>query len=356
MKMFCHSKSQVLVWLVIAACLPLAAFAQTYTVIDLGTLSHGSARVHGLNSSGQVAGASGFPHGADTHAFFWQRQGGIRDIGTLQGGDYSAAFSINDSGQVAGTSNIANTMHAFTWNSAAGLKDLGTLPGANSSQALAINNNGQVAGASGTHAVIWNNGGSVIQDLGTLGGPTSEAHGINNLGVAVGFSDIPSGGQRAFIWQAGTMQQLGTLPGDTSSRADHINDAGVIVGASEGSGGIRAFVWTQAGGMQPLASLSGSTYSEAFGINNLGQIVGQSGSSLGTRAVLWDSSGSVIDLNNVVTGLAANTVLTGATAINDKGQIVAFGIHSPNVNRHQPATMDSHLHSGPVRVFLLTPQ
>lgn len=352
--MFCSSRLQVFFWLLMAASLPLAGFAQTYTATDLGTLRPGSARVHGINSEGQAVGASGFPHGADTHAFFWQRQGGMRDLGTLPGGDYSAAFGINDSGQVAGTSNTGDSMHAFTWSSATGLRDLGTLPGTNASQAFAINNQGQVAGSSGTHAAVWSNG--AIQDLGTLGGTSSEVHGINNLGVAAGFSDTPSGSQHAFVWTNGNMQDLGALPGDTSSRADFINDAGLVVGASEGSGGVRGFVWSQQTGMQPLASLSGSSYGEAFGINAGGQIVGEEGSSLGTRAVLWNSSGSIVDLNEVVSGLPAQVVLTGAFGINDKGQIVAFGVNIPNGNRHQPATMDSHLHSGPVRVFLLTPQ
>src|SRR5215467_13349558 len=114
--------------------------AQSYSVENLGIVRPGSAVVHGVNASGQVVGELGRPHGAETHAFFWQRSGGIRDMGILAGGDYSAAFAINDSGLVAGTSNTSTSMHAFSWTLAGGLTDLGTLPGTDASSAAAINN------------------------------------------------------------------------------------------------------------------------------------------------------------------------------------------------------------------------
>jgi probable HAF family extracellular repeat protein len=337
----------------LAFCLGSDTAAQTYTAIDLGTLHAGSARVHGVNASGQAVGASGHPHGAETHAFFWQKTGGIHDLGTLPGGDYSSAFAINDSGIVVGTSNTSTSTHAFSWTLAHGLSDLGTLPGANASSALAINNQGQIVGSSGEHAVLWS--GGAVQDLGTLGGATSEAHGINDLGAIVGVSDTSSG-PHAFLWQNGAMQDLGVLSGDSSSHGDHINNSGMVVGASVGSGGVRAFVWTSAAGMQPLSGESGATYSEAFDINNAGQVVGEMASSMGTRAFLWTSKDGMIDLNESVSNLPGDVVLIGAFSINEEGQIVAFGLKSPKVSRHQEVTADSHVHAGPTRVFLLTPQ
>ncbi|HEY6967678.1 MAG TPA: HAF repeat-containing protein [Candidatus Angelobacter sp.] len=334
------------------ACVPFAS-GQSYTIRDLGALKPGSARVHDVNAQSQVVGASGAPHGSNTHAFFWTQQGGMRDLGFLPGGDYSVATAINDAGQVVGASNTRNSVQAFLWTSANGLSRLPTLSQGDSSSAYGINQLSQIVGRSGQHAVLWN--GSSVKDLGTLGGTRSEAHGINSSTQVVGVADTKTG-HHAFLWaNGGPMQDLGTLPGDLNSRADHINDHGAVVGASESFKGVRAFYWTSSGGMQEIGVLQGGGYSEAYGINNSGQVVGQSGSSLGTRAFFWTPGGSIADLNDLVSQLPAGIILTGAFAINDKGEIAAFGVVNPKLNAHHVVNMDDHLHSGPTHVILLTP-
>jgi probable HAF family extracellular repeat protein len=340
---------------VMAALLGLAsavAAAQSYTAIDLGTLRPGSARIHAVNGKGEVVGESGDPHRTDTHSFFWSKSSGMVDMGTLAEGDFSIASGINDAGEVVGTSNTADSMRAFKWTRSSGLTALKLLPGTNASSAYAINSKGQIAGSCGSHAALWTEG--AVRDLGTLGGESSEARGINNIGHVVGQSDT-SEGQRAFAWTGASMRSLGALPGDTSSHANAINDSGIVVGGSEGANGMRAFIWTEADGMQEIPSLPVSSYSEAFGVNAAGQVVGQAGSPLGTRAFFWSKQTGSVDLNDAVSNLPEHVVLTGAFAINDKGQIVAFGVHNPRLTRQQPATLDSHLHSGATRVFLLSP-
>jgi probable HAF family extracellular repeat protein len=76
-----------------------------------------------------------------------------------------------------------------------------------------------------------------IMDLGTLGGSTATARGINNLSQVVGESDTGRSGTRplkhAFLWEAGQMTDLGppAATGSIDSVAYAINDSGQATGA-----------------------------------------------------------------------------------------------------------------------------
>ena len=112
------------------------------------------------------------------------------------------------------------------------LTDLGTLGGATSS-AVGINAAGQVVGHAATatgaiHAFLYD--GGRMKDLGTLRGGNSYAVGINAGGQIVGCSGAGDDDCHAFLYSGGTMKDLGTL-GGRASFAQAINAAGQVVGA-----------------------------------------------------------------------------------------------------------------------------
>ena len=77
-----------------------------------------------------------------------------------------------------------------------------------------------------------------LKVLGTLGGPFSEAHGLNNRGSVPGQSFLPNGALHGFFWREGVMTDLGTLGGPDSfvNVANHtVSERDVVVGYSETS-------------------------------------------------------------------------------------------------------------------------
>ena len=243
------------------------------------------------------------------------------------------------------------------------ITDLGTL-GGTYSYAYGINNAGQVAGGSATPtqsggvfqtAFLWD-GGHMI-NLGTLGGPSSEADAPNARGEVPVLSETstpdPNGEDfcgfgthlqcLGAIWKNGVLTALPTLPGGHNAQAYGINNRGQLVGFAENgyretSGycatpfqvlRFEAVIWGPHGEIQELHPLAGDTVAFAFGINDKGQAVGASGLCSNTslppngppgapHAVLWEKDGSVTDLGILPGGVGANV----ATSINNRGEVV----------------------------------
>jgi probable HAF family extracellular repeat protein len=174
-----------------------------------------------------------------------------------------------------------------------------------------------------------------VTDLGTLGGPVSNAIAINDFGHVVGFASVSNNSdvQHAFVWTATAgMHDLGTVSGHDAdfSYAESINNSGSIVGYSFANAGpLRAFLWTQGGGMRDLGTLGGTT-AGASGINNLGQVVGDSAlaGDLASHAFLWTAAGGMQDLGTL------GGDYSHAYAINDLGKVVGFSFLSDNVTMH----------------------
>lgn len=315
---------------------PALAAPPTYTMIFLGSFG-GFTDAFGLNNSGQVVGQANLNTSGptDLRAFLSDGSTTTQLIGGATG---SAANDINNSGKLTGKSPYS----AVIYDSVTGtVQDLGTL-GTPTSEGLGINDNGQVTGwfaAYGTpfsgRAFFYD--GTSMHDLGTLGGVHSSGSAINNSGQVVGwaeikiFAGIPI--SHAFLYDGTSMQDLGTLGGESSSAWD-INDSGQVVGSSRLSdGSVHAFLHDGAA-MHDLGTLPGKTTSSASGVNNSGQIVGSSTDMLNNeRGFLYDGS-VMYDINDLIDPadpFKATFTVRRAKDINDNGEIIVNACSTPPV-------------------------
>ncbi|MHC4757406.1 MAG: hypothetical protein ACYTE8_02000 [Planctomycetota bacterium] len=211
---------------------------------DLGAISNDFSRAYGINNNSQITGWTQIDNSPDprgvTRAFIWEN-GTMTNLGTL-GGWVSYGFSINDFGRVAGYSyNSSGQVHGFFWENNV-MTDIGSIVGT----FVNINNSGQIVGCSTNgHGFLWDDG--IMTDIGTLGGNSSKAKSINNVGQVVGSSKILTGEKHAFIWENGTMVDLNTLIDPSSewilNSAYSINDKGWIVGVGiHPDGAMHAFL------------------------------------------------------------------------------------------------------------------
>ena len=314
-----------------------------YTLTALGLPGGSDSRATDINNAGEVVGWSYIIGEEIPHAFIYSSTSGISDL--HQSGLMSQANAINSTGTIIGmTFAPPNNPQTTIWRNGLG----STI---NSSVVRSIGNSintyGDLAGDivfdGYRHAYRYTSGGGEanehLQDLGTLGGSTSFGLAINDPGTVVGSSLTSSSNwqQHAFISRAtrphaNEMIDIGTLGGE-HSEARAINNSGTVVGwAWQENGRSEAFVYSN-GNMRGLGTLGGFS-SSACGINESGNIVGWwSPDGLSRRAFLYsqgNSSSTMTDLTSLIDPLSGWTLIE-ATAINDSGMIVGYGI-DPNGN------------------------
>jgi probable HAF family extracellular repeat protein len=188
----------------------------------------------------------------------------------------------------------------------------------------------------------------LVTDLGTLGGSSTVAFGINNSGTAVGWGEALTGDVGAFS-SNGAMQNLLGLTGATDTYAYGINSSGSIVGTSYVNGQPHGEMWNGSkstdlgagiyataindagaivggdghafllanGAFQDLGVLPGGNWSSAYGISNAGTVVGYGNIGNGIfRGFVLTPAGGMTELGT----LGGNN--SYATAVNSSGEVV----------------------------------
>lgn len=329
----------------------------------LGTLGGNYSRAHDVSDDGSVVvGESEWLN--RTRAFRWTLSGGMQNLGSFRDdslpGGSSVAYGISPDGAlVVGYSDTnSGFANAFAWpgrnNS---LINLGTLGGDNSvAYDIAISSNSRQAFAVGS---AQNNRGqqrafrieasrqnTSMQDLGTLGGTSSEVYAITPDGnTVVGTSETLDGTYRAFRWIASTnqMQDLGVPRGCINSIAYGVSSNGrVIVGTAITQDSVRRpFFWNN-GGVELLPTPNDAA-GEAYGVNEDGSvIVGWSSYANDIKRAFRWSRERWEDLNQVYSALLTDgSILQVARAVSSDGRYIVGHGYNANTGRVEAFLLDA---------------
>jgi len=308
-----------------------------FALTDIGELKEDTnTRAFAINKAGVVVGWS------NNRAFLW-RDGTLVNLNDLlpSGSEWrlDLASDINDHGQVVGCGQIGGPTVGFIFDvdDSGAVESLAPLRSQwNTAPGYRLNNFGQVVGwihnlnGPGTGAYVWDRG--TLLDLGSLGGDRTFAFDINEAGEIAGLSKTKDGHNRTFLWKNGEMRQLRPPAGYRASYAFGIS-RGYLVGSAFDReepdpltrGGPEPSMWRgKKGAILPtLGGIDGT----AFAVNDRGWAVGFSDTrpcfSPPSRAFFFfeGATYALDDLAEVPEGWT----LEHARDINNAGQIVGWG-------------------------------
>src|SRR5207245_9863285 len=117
-----------------------------------------------------------------------------------------------------------------------------------------------------------------MRDLGNLGGTCALATGVNDQGIVIGDNVDDNIIERGFLWDNGSIQDLGGTIGGNQTTAEAINPAAQVAGVGRLAGALffHTTLWTHVGEIADLGTVDQDPCSFPSSINSKTQIVGAS--------------------------------------------------------------------------------